>query len=100
MCSREREGRAYAKALGWERTLPVQGTKEAAAAGCRMRLSLRVEFGRRLVLLRTGGVWSRGWFSSEHWEAIDSYYFFLKIYSFVYFWLSLGVCCRVRAFPS
>lgn len=57
MCSREREGRAYAKALGWEGTLHVQGTKEAGAARHKMRLSLQAEFGRRLVLLRTGGVW-------------------------------------------
>ena len=57
MCPRERAGRARAKALGWERTLHVQGAKEAGVARHRMRLSLQGEFGRRLVLRRAGGAW-------------------------------------------
>ena len=66
----------------------VPGTKEAAR--CRMRLCLQVDFGRKLVLLRPGGVWSRAWFSSEHWEAIESYCSFFKDLFVYLFLVELG----------
>lgn len=57
MCSRERAGKACTKALGRERTLHVQGAKEAGVARHRVRLRLQGELGRRLVLRRAGAAW-------------------------------------------